>query len=53
VLASLAARGRVSSWPVVGKQDVLAETDPARDSLSDLPGSDDDDDFLIGHIAHH
>jgi hypothetical protein len=32
---------------------MLAEANPSRDGLADLPRPDDDDDFVTGRIAHH
>ena len=36
----------------VGQQDVLAKADPPRDCLTDLPGSDDNNDFTHDHFLH-
>jgi hypothetical protein len=39
--------------PFVSEQHMLAEANTSRDGLADLPGSDNDEDFVIGRIAHH
>ena len=36
----------------VGQQDVLAKADPPGDCLTDLPGSDDNNDFTHDHFLH-
>jgi hypothetical protein len=45
-LPRTSARGLCIFLLLVGEQNALAEADPARDSLTDLPWSDDDNNFF-------